>query len=120
MSFSRYMRDVIARDLVARATTIGLLTGCESDMTKCVEVSAPIYARQNVRLVLDAGGGVKNAGQIEFPWHPGSWGSIRAYGVFDGASNLLYQFELPEPVPLPSNYGYIVKDGELAILMGGM
>lgn len=120
MSFSRYTRGLIADILVARATKIGLLTSCETPGAQCAEVSAPIYARQNLKLVVTDDGNVKNSGQTEFPLHPSPWGTIAAYGIFDGSGGLLYQFELPERVPLPSNYGYIIKDGALVIDLGAL
>ena len=117
MSFSRYMRDQIAKDLVWRASSIGLLTSCESPNAECVEVSAPIYSHQTIRLVVNADGNIVNRGQIEFPVHPSSWGMVEAYGIKDSAGNLLYQFKLPESVPLPAPFGYIIKDGELVIIL---
>ena len=117
MTWSKYAHSRHAHDLAAQATTIGLLTSCESPNAKCVEVSAPIYSHQTIRLVVNADGNIVNRGQIEFPVHPSSWGMVEAYGIKDSAGNLLYQFKLPESVPLPAPFGYIIKDGELVIIL---
>lgn len=117
MGYSLKTKQDHARGL-AGAVQIGLLTQAETPLGPAVEVNAREYQRQAIFMGLDESGTtVMNTMGVEFPKPEQGFGSVVAYGLFDGNGDLVYQAMFPEPIDFARNLRYSVDPGDIAIMV---
>lgn len=98
---------------------IGLFTVAPSEAGGGTEVSGGAYARQPVTFGAASDGTMKNSSAIEFPTATANWGTAKAWGLFDAATNgtLIWYGAIDTPKELLAGDIYRITAGSLTLSM---
>lgn len=98
---------------------LALFTTAPSETGGGTEVSGGAYARQAVTFGTPANGSMSNSAAIEFPTATASWGTAKAWGLFDASSsgNLVWYGNIDTPKDLLAGDIYRINAGNLTLAM---
>lgn len=98
---------------------LALFTTAPSETGGGTEVSGGAYARQAVTFGTPANGSMTNSAAIEFPTATASWGTAKAWGLFDAATsgNLTWYDNIDTPKELLAGDIYRINAGNLTLNM---
>jgi hypothetical protein len=98
---------------------LALFTAAPSETGGGTEISGGGYARQAVTFGTPANGSMTNSAAIEFPTATASWGTAKAWGLFDAATsgNLVWYGNIDTPKELLAGDIYRINAGNLTLTM---
>ena len=98
---------------------LALFTVTPSEAGGGTEVSGGAYARQAVTFGSPSGGTMKNSAEIVFPTATASWGTVKAWAIFDAASSgsMLWYGDIAVPKELLAADVYLIEAGGLTLTM---